>query len=119
MKLIYEAREERVQDGFTPMYASVVVDDVEVDPATRRLVGVRVALPEEQGSSGDKGSVHFDRPLTLDVSMPGAMIGFFLSREAEGWQLLLRTEGGRVPPQRVSVGAIAGLDVPEVAIPPV
>lgn len=111
--------ELRVQDGFTPMYAGVVVDDVEIDPARRRLVGVKVALPETAENPLDKGSVQFDRPLPLDVSMPGAMIGFFLSRDAEGWQLLLRTEGGKVPAQRVSVGAIAGLDVPEIAIPPV
>ena len=110
--------EQRVSDGFTPMYASVVVNDIERDPAARRLVGVKVTPPVSY-IQGDKGSVQFDRPLPLDVSRPGAMIGFFPSREAESWQLLLRIEGGRVPPQRVSVGAIAGLDVPEIAIPPV
>ncbi len=119
MKRISERREQRVQDGFTPMYASVVVDDVELDPATRRLVGVRVTPPVDQASPHDRGSVQFDRPLALDVSMPGAMIGFFLTREAQGWQLLLRTEGGRMLARQVSVGDIAGLDVPEISIPPV
>jgi hypothetical protein len=119
MKRIHGGREEPVRDGFTPMYASVVVDEVEIDPKTRRLVGVRVTLPREQASLHDKGSVQFDRPLMLDVSMPGAMIGFFLTREAQGWQLLLRTEGGKMLTHQVSVGTIAGLDVPEISIPPV
>lgn len=113
--------EERVKDGYTPMYASVVIDDIEVDSSARRLVGVRVTLPATSAAAnaGDKGSVEFDRPLDLDIAVPGALIGFFLTRDAEDWQLLLRTEGGRLPRQRVSVGAIAGLDVPELAIPPV
>ena len=110
--------EQSVKDGFTPMYASVVVDDIERNPATRRLVGVKVT-PPQASNPRDKGNVQFDRPLALDVSAPGAMIGFFPSREARGWQLLLRTEGGKVPAQEVSIGAIAGLDVPETSIPPV
>ncbi len=42
------------------------------------------------------------------------MIGFFLSRDAAAWQLLLRTEGGRTPGREVGVDAIAGLEVPEM-----
>lgn len=95
------------------MFASVVLDDVELKPASRQLIGVKVTMP---AGSGDKGKVQFDRPLDVDVESAGqgAMIGFFLSRDAAAWQLLLRTEGGRTPGREVGVDAIAGLEVPEM-----
>lgn len=122
--------ERKVMDGFTPMFASVVVDDVELEPASRKLVGVKVTLPKagntgqrdkDQNNLGqnDKGKVEFDRPLEVDLAGAGAgaMIGFFLTREAEDWQLLVRTHNGQVPGQQVSVGEIAGLDVPDSGPP--
>lgn len=109
--------DKKVEDGFTPMFASVVVDDIELKPASRKLVGVKVTFPTD---AGDKGKVQFDRPLDVDLSHAGAsaMIGFFLTRDAEGWQLLLRTHGGKVPVREVGLEAIAGLEVLET-IPPV